>query len=116
MFQDILAMGSGGDSGSLAVDTITFTGNVSSSKTYTFGKDFKYVIIIDATNGYAPTWYQNNIKINDTVVTDDIDGGIINGAMGSSSYTLWATISNIKSGDVLKTVSGSFNFLMIGMN
>ena len=115
MFQDILAMGAGGDSGSLAVDTVKFTGTVSSSRAYPFEKDFKYVILADATNGNNPTWYQNTFTINGTVVTD-IVGGNTSGSMGSSSYTIWAAIPNIKSGDELKNTAGSFNFLMIGMN
>ena len=115
MFTELMASGSGG--GSMALDTITITGTVSDIDTYEFTKDFDLVVLLANASSSRPTWYVNNIAINGSAVTSNINGGSASGSIGSGGYTRWATISNIKSGDRLSIIDGgTYYFIMLGFN
>ena len=107
--------GSGGG-GSFALDTAFFTGYVSASRTYTFTKDFKYILLVDVSGISNPLWYEY-IRINGNLPSQ-INGGEVSGTIGgaSGSYTVYATIPNIKNGDTLNYTNGTFNFFVVGFN
>lgn len=105
--------GASGGGGNVTLDTIKFTGTISSSTKYKFEKDFAYVVLLDVTNVNNPSWY-SQLVLNGSAIPDAV-GGQVSGTMGSAaSYTRYIGFPNVKTNDELANTSGSSNYFMLG--
>ena len=117
MFQDMLALGSGGSSGgTLKLDGV-WSVNPSPTQTWVADKDYALVVDLFQTNGEAHLSYitKNGTNNNYDYVVQGQQIGNAVGTMGYANVTIprFICYNDIKKDDVISTSTSSFMHIIL---